>query len=84
MKVTPSTIEKFDSFLKEHLEADITEIISRELSVSPEEALSIYFTSDISSIIEDGQFGAQYLSPKYLAEEVLAKIPSEHSFDKIS
>ena len=61
MKVTHSTIEKLDSFLKEHLEADITEIISQELSISPEEALSIYFTSDISSMIENGQFGTQYL-----------------------
>ena len=84
MKVTPSTIEKFDSFLKEHLEADITEIISQELSVSPEEALSIYFTSDISSMIENGQFGTQYLSPEYLAEEVLAKTTPDIAVDKIN
>ena len=74
MNVTPATIEGLDSFLKEHLEADIANAISRKLEVSPEEALSVYFESDISSMVESGEFGTQYLSPEYLAQEVLKSL----------
>ena len=71
MNVTPTTIEGLDSFLKEHLEADVAGIISRKLDINPEEALSIYFKSDVSSMVESGEFGTQYLSAEYLAQEVL-------------
>ena len=74
MKITAQTIEGLDTFLKEHLEADVVEIIANRLKLPVEKAFEIYFNSRISGMIEEGKFGIQYLSPEYLAEEILKDI----------
>lgn len=71
MKVDATTIENLDSFLKEHQEADVVELLVRKLDVTVEEALAIYFNSNVASMIESGTLGTQYLSPEYLVEEIV-------------
>ena len=71
MKVDATTIENLDSILKEHQEADVVELHARKLDVTVEEALAIYFNSNVASMIESGTLGTQYLSPEYLVEEIV-------------
>lgn len=71
MKVSESTIEGLGSFLKEHVEADVVSTVARRLGISAEEALALYFGSELPELVESGKYGVQYLSPEYLADEVL-------------
>ncbi len=77
MKVEPQTIKGLDAFLKEHLEADVVTIIAGELGLSAQDALDVYFNSHIAAMIERGEYGVQYLSPEYLAKEILdSRVPA--------
>lgn len=71
MKPNEHTVESLDSFLKEHVEADVAFCIAEQLGVSSEEAMDIYYQSRIAEVVEGGSLGAQYLPASYLAEEVL-------------
>lgn len=71
MNVTEKTLAGLDDFLKEHLEADIIAIIAERRSISPAEAMRLYYGSPLSESIESGTYGMQYLDATYLAEEIL-------------
>ena len=71
MNVDTNTIRGLDSFLRQHQESDVAQIISEKLNIPAGEALEIYFESKVASMVEKGIYGAQYLSSEYLAEEIL-------------
>ena len=77
MNVDVRTIEGLDSFLKEHLEADIITELARQRNLSPNEAMELFFGSRVATGIEEGSYGIQYLSARYLAEEVLKNLHSK-------
>lgn len=78
MNVTKQTIQELDSFLKEHLEADVVALIAQRLDVASDKALAIYFSSALPEKIENGEHGIQYLSAEYLADEVIREQNLEH------
>ena len=74
--INQRTLAELDGFLKEQLEKDVVALVAERLGVPPEDALAIYYRSDIAGMIENGDYGIQYLSPEYLADEVLKAAPS--------
>ena len=73
MEVTERTVKSLGGFLIERQEADIVACLAEKMNVSAEEALMTYYESDLASLIEQGDLGIQYLSPEYLADEVLRR-----------
>lgn len=73
MEVTESTVKNLEDFLIERQEADIVACLAEKMNASSEEALTAYYESDLASLIEQGDLGIQYLSPEYLADEILGK-----------
>lgn len=71
MQITERTLEGLDSFLKEHLEADIVARVADSLGIPSAQAMRVYYTSPIAPIVEAGEYGAQYLDASYLADEVI-------------
>ena len=74
MEVTEKTVEQLDGFLKEHQEADVIAILAQRKNLSSNEALELYFSSRIPGLISEGTCGFHYLSPEYLADEVLKEL----------
>lgn len=74
MKVTENTVALLGPLLKEHLEADIIVNLASRLQLSPEEAMRVYFSSDVSEMVESGKNGVQYLSADYLADEIISRM----------
>lgn len=61
------------SHTSERQEADIVACLAEKMNVSAEEALMTYYESELASLIEQGELGIQYLSPEYLADEILGR-----------
>lgn len=69
--VSERTIAGLDDVLREHEEADVVAVLARRLDLGAEEALELYFSSRIPELIAHDEYGVRYLSPEYLADEVL-------------
>lgn len=53
---------------REHLEEDIVLGLSRRLAVPPEQALRLYYTSQLADRIHEGEYGVQYLDHELLTD----------------
>ena len=73
MDVNENTVESLGSFLIEHQEADIVACLAEKLNATADEALYMYYRSDLAPKIEQGELGIQYLPAEYLADEVLKR-----------
>ncbi len=52
----------------------IVMLLAEELSISPEQALDLYYKSDISRQLSDPRTGLQLMSDQYILEDLLAEI----------
>ncbi len=73
MDVSENVIKNLGGFLIEHQEADIVAALAEKTDATAEEALSLYYQSDLAPEIERGELGLQYLPADYLADEVLKR-----------
>jgi hypothetical protein len=64
-----------ESLHKELLEQDIVAIIAEEKFVDMRTAMDIYYESKLSSQIDKGSFGIQYLDAHYLANDLFENEP---------
>jgi hypothetical protein len=62
---------QLEAVLKESLEKDITSLLSERMGVSIREAMDVYYRSKLSSQIDSGTYGFQYLDAAYLLEDLL-------------
>lgn len=74
MTVDERALEGLGSFLKEHVEADVSFCIAERLDVSSAEAMDIYYRSKVAKAVEDDALGVQYLPVSYLVDEVLREL----------
>ena len=74
MKVTAETIEKLGPFYQERIESAVIAELSRMLQVGAADAMRLYYNSSLAEQIERGAYGIQYLSPQYLAEELVQEL----------
>lgn len=52
----------------------IVMLLAEELSISPEQALDLYYKSNISRQLSDPRTGLQLMSDQYILEDLLAEI----------
>ena len=52
----------------------IVMLLAEELSISPEQALDLYYRSNISRQLSDPRTGLQLMSDQYVLEDLLAEI----------
>ena len=64
------TLEKLASIRKTNLEAQMIELIAERRQLSVEDALDLYYSSNLSRMIEANEYGLRYLDANYLAEEL--------------
>ena len=70
--MTAQTDEKLlNAMLKEALEKDIINLLSERLSITHREAMDVYYRSELSCQIDDGEQGLQYLNAAYLVDDLL-------------
>lgn len=56
---------------KESLEESIITYIAKNMSISLEDAMGLYFNSKLSEKIQSGEFGVQYLDYKILGDYII-------------
>jgi hypothetical protein len=61
--------------IKEALEKEIVELIATEKDISRREAMDIFYSSDLSSQIDKGEYGIHYLDAKYLLQDLIENEP---------
>lgn len=79
-RIDEQTMRAVEKLRCTNLEAQIVRDIASQIGVAPEEALRMYYTSDLAPLIERNECGLQFLDGKYLADEVLEhanKAPGE-------
>ncbi|GHV85306.1 hypothetical protein AGMMS50230_09140 [Spirochaetia bacterium] len=64
-----------ESIRKESLEKDIIAIIANKAGIGTREAMDIYFHSKLSTQIDGGVYGIQYLDARYLADDLMENEP---------
>lgn len=64
-------LDELEPYYIENLERDIISEISKQKSISYEEAMVIYFDSKVSKLIDEKANGIQYLDYRYLVNEIL-------------
>lgn len=52
----------------------IVMLLAEKLSISPEQALDLYYRSNISRQLSDPRTGLQLMSDQYVLEDLLAEI----------
>ncbi|MDO5342156.1 MAG: DUF3791 domain-containing protein [Bacteroidia bacterium] len=52
----------------------IVMLLAEKLSISPEQALDLYYKSNISRQLSDPRTGLQLMSDQYVLEDLLAEI----------
>jgi hypothetical protein len=71
----PVSSNELESLLKESLEKEIIAIIAHMKEIGVREAIDIYYHSKLSSQIDEGIHGIQYLDAHYLAEDLMENEP---------
>ena len=64
-------ISAIEGIRKTNLDAQIVQAIAQRTGLSAQEALSIYFGSELAPMIERNEYGMQFLDANYLADEIL-------------
>lgn len=62
------TADNLENFYKEHLEEDIIFCFGKRNNLSNEEAMKIYYSSELADKIHEGIYGLQYLDYKVLTD----------------
>lgn len=70
-RIDERTMQAVEKLRCTNLEAQIVRDIASQTGATPEEALRVYYTSDLAPLIERNECGLQFLDGKYLADEVL-------------
>ena len=55
-------------------EANIVMILAKKMNVSPEEALKLFFSSDVYKLFSDPSTGLQLMSDEYISEDLLKEL----------
>lgn len=61
---------EFENFYKERLEEKIIFSIAKRKNIDFKTAMSSYYTSFLSRLIEQGSYGIQYLDSELLTDEL--------------
>ena len=61
-----------EAFLKESLEKDIINLLSERINITTRKAMDIFYRSKLSTQIDSGAYGIQYLDAAYLVGDLLA------------
>ena len=61
---------EFENFYKERLEEKIIFILAKRKNIDFKTAMSAYYTSFLSRLIEQGSYGIQYLDSELLTDEL--------------
>ena len=64
------------SFYRQNLEGDIIRYISDAKELPLEQAMDVYYRSDLAVQIQDGKYGIDNMDYKYLAEDLIENEPS--------
>lgn len=56
---------------RENLEEDIIKEVAALKNIPLRDAMALYYTSNLAKLIEQGLYGIDNLSPKYLANDLL-------------
>ena len=70
MTVTRETIEQVEALRRVNLETDIVQVLAERYGLKPEEALSKYYESELSGMVDRNDFGVQYLDARYLVDQM--------------
>lgn len=62
------TDRELENYYREHLEEDIVFTFSERRQIPSEEAMRLYYSSQLADRIHKGEFGIQYLSPSVLTD----------------
>lgn len=65
--------EVLEKYYQEHLEEQIISYVSKEVNISLEQAMDLYYKSDLAKKIHEGLYGIQYLDYKVLAHILLTE-----------
>lgn len=63
--------EKLTKLYKQNLEENIVAYISEKQEITIEEAMDIFYTSELCHQITEGKFGIEYLDFKHLANDLM-------------
>jgi len=63
------------SVYKKELEQDVIAQIAKKRGVSLDMAMDVYYRSRLAQQISDGAYGVEYLSPSYLADDLIENEP---------
>jgi len=55
-------------------EANIVILLAKNLNISPEKALSIYYNSDVNHYMSSPDYGLQWMSDQYIVDEIINEI----------
>ena len=61
---------EFENFYKERLEEKIICSLAKRKNIDIKTAMSAYYTSSLSRLIEQGSYGIQYLDSELLTDEL--------------
>ena len=75
MEITKETLTQLDETYMEQLETDIISALASQSGKSEREAMDAYYKSRLSNQVNDGLHGIQYLSPEYLANDLIENEP---------
>jgi hypothetical protein len=71
-RVDPDALE---TAYRDRLEAAVIAALARLSGLSEREAMDAYYRSQLSRQVNQGSFGIQYLSPDYLADDLIENEP---------
>ena len=71
MEVTEETIEALHRTFQRRAESSVCEELSRRFSLSAEDALSAYYSSEICHLYNQGAENVLYLSPVLIADQIM-------------
>ena len=74
MRITAETIEKLGPLYEERIESAVITELSSMLQIGAADAMRLYYSSSLAEQSEQGAYGIQYLSPRYLAEELIQEL----------
>ena len=71
MDITDETLKALDETYLEQLDASIIAALASQAGIEERQAMDIYYQSKLSRQVNDGLYGIQYLSPEYLANDLI-------------
>lgn len=63
--------EEISKIYRQNLEEDIISYLSKELNLSIDESMRVYYSSKLARQIDEGKYGIDNLDPKYLALDLI-------------